>query len=485
MANYIYGSGMPRSSYSGPRNHRRRRRRRRRNLLPILLLILALILIIAGVVFGVKKIGGWLSSREPKQTETQAEPESGGEGETEAESEPEETVPHLDALMAEAELLFAQYDYDKAIELVQGDPEAAESEAGQALIARCEEIKPTLVRQNPQEITHVFFHTLIMDNSKAFDGDTRQDGYNEVMTTKSEFLKMMQSMYERGYVLVRIHDIAYEVEDTENGGMKMVWGDIMLPPGKKAFVCSQDDVCYYEYMDGDGFAARLIVDTDGKPRNEMIMDDGSISVGSYDMVPLLDDFVNEHPDFSYRGAKGIVAVTGYNGVFGYRTDDAYIGVNPNIEADKQKVREVAQCLRDDGWEIASHSWGHKNYGKISMENLHEDNSKWLTRVGELIGGTDILIYAFGADVADWHPYKPENERFSYLWSTGFRYFCNVDSAQYFVQKGNSYLRQGRRNLDGFRMWQDMTVKNRTSDLFNAEEVFDPDRPTPVPSYTGG
>ena len=368
---------------------------------------------------------------------------------------------------------------------MNSNEEAAASEQGQSIIARCEEIKPTLVRQNPQEITHVFFHTLIMDNSKAFDGDSRQDGYNEVMTTKSEFLKMMQAMYERGYVLVRIHDIAYEVDDTENGGKKMVWGDIMLPPGKKAFVCSQDDVCYYEYMDGDGFAARLIVDENGKPKNEMLMDDGSVSVGSYDMVPLLDDFVNEHPDFSYRGAKGIVAVTGYNGVFGYRTDDAYVGVNPNIEADKQKVREVAQCLRDDGWELASHSWGHKNYGKVDMNLLHEDNEKWLTRVGELIGGTDILIYAFGADVADWHPYKTDNERFMYLWGTGFRYFCNVDSTQYFVQKGNDYLRQGRRNLDGFRLWQDMTVKNRTSDLFNAEEIFDPDRPTPVPSYVGG
>jgi len=483
MANYIYGDGRPRSSYSGPRNSRRRRRRRRNQILPAILLALAGILLIALVVFGVGKLRKVLSGRggsDPAEETSLAEETPPEETEPEA-----ETLGAVEQILADAELCFLQYDYDRAIELVNSNEEAAASEQGQSIIARCEEIKPTLVRQNPQEITHVFFHTLIMDNSKAFDGDSRQDGYNEVMTTKSEFLKMMQAMYERGYVLVRIHDIAYEVDDTENGGKKMVWGDIMLPPGKKAFVCSQDDVCYYEYMDGDGFAARLIVDENGKPKNEMLMDDGSVSVGSYDMVPLLDDFVNEHPDFSYRGAKGIVAVTGYNGVFGYRTDDAYVGVNPNIEADKQKVREVAQCLRDDGWELASHSWGHKNYGKVDMNLLHEDNEKWLTRVGELIGGTDILIYAFGADVADWHPYKTDNERFMYLWGTGFRYFCNVDSTQYFVQKGNDYLRQGRRNLDGFRLWQDMTVKNRTSDLFNAEEIFDPDRPTPVPSYVGG
>ena len=166
------------------------------------------------------------------------------------------------------------------------------------------------------------------------------------MTTKPEFEKMMQAMYDKGYVLVRIHDVAYEVDDPETGGKKMVWGDIMLPPGKTAFVLSQDDVNYYEYMDGDGFAKDIIVGPNGKPLNEMVMDDGSISVGAYDLIPILDEFIEQHPDFSYRGAKGIIAVTGYNGVFGYRTDPSYEGKNPNIEADRQKVREVAQCLRE-------------------------------------------------------------------------------------------------------------------------------------------
>ena len=67
----------------------------------------------------------------------------------------------------------------------------------------------------------------------------------------------------------------------------------------------------------------MVVDEDGKIRNEYVNDDGSVSVGDYDMVPLIDRFVEEHPDFSYRGAKGIVALTGYNGILGYRTDISY------------------------------------------------------------------------------------------------------------------------------------------------------------------
>ena len=57
-------------------------------------------------------------------------------------------------------------------------------------------------------------------------------------------------MYQKGYVLVRIHDVAYEAPD-ENGNVRFVKGSVMLPEGKKPFVMSQDDVCYYPYMDGD------------------------------------------------------------------------------------------------------------------------------------------------------------------------------------------------------------------------------------------
>ena len=154
----------------------------------------------------------------------------------------------------------------------------------------------------PEQVTHVFYHTLIKDTSKAFDGDNKSGDYDQVMTTIDEFNQITESMYEKGYVMVSIYDLA---KVDENGNMTS--GEILLPPGKVPFVLSEDDVCYYHYMDGDGFATKLIVDDDGKIRNEYVEDDGSVSVGDYDVVPLIDRFVEEHPDFSYRGAKGIVA----------------------------------------------------------------------------------------------------------------------------------------------------------------------------------
>lgn len=396
------------------------------------------------------------------------------------EREKEEKEAKKQEILSEAEKMAKGYDYDAAIEKIQ-EIEDYDSDADcSRLINSIKGDKEKAVRyENTNEITHVFFHTLIVDTDRAFDGDYMTGNYNLVMTTVDEFKKIMQQMYERDYVLVSLHDIAH-IEKNEEGKEVMVQGDIYLPEGKKPFVLSQDDVCYYEYMEDDGFARKLFIDDDGKPCCEYVDADGNLLYGAYDLVPILEEFIEEHPDFSYRGAKGILALTGYNGVFGYRTDEAYENTNPNYEADIEEAKRTAQGLRDNGWELASHSWGHLNLGQVSFERFQTDTDKWENRVESIIGDTDIIIYSFGDDIGSWYPYDHDNERYNYLYDKGFRYFCNVDSAQYWVQITDEYMRQGRRNLDGQRMYEDLSGQaDRLSDIMKVEDVFDPSRPTPV------
>ena len=424
------------------RGGRSRRRHGGSSKLPYLILIGILIVLLGIAAFlWVRRSPAAHVSSVPATTETDSE-----NGVISLDNASAPADDSLEGVIAQAKLLADGYDYDGAINLLSSSTYASD-ESVTAAIDEYNATKETLVRADPRKVTHVFFHTLIMDTSKAFDGDSREKGYNQVMTTKDEFMKILQSMYERGFVLVRLHDVAYEVT-AEDGSKHFQEGDIMLPEGKKPFVMSQDDVCYYEYMDGDGFASRMIIGEDGKPTNEMKMDDGSVSVGSYDLVPLLDDFIKEHPDFSYRGAKACIAFTGYNGILGYRTDsayntDEYKAEHPdfNFEEERANAAKVVQCLRDDGFEIASHSWGHRNMGTISMDKFREDTDKWANEVETLTGPCDIILFPFGSDIGDWHPYDTSSERFQYLYNKGFRYFCNVDSSQYFVQIGDDYMRQ--------------------------------------------
>ena len=393
----------------------------------------------------------------------------------------------IQQVLAQAENCAVQYDYDQAISILQNDAAYGSSPDMQQAAAGYQQTKDACVAWSPEQVTHIFYHSLIVDPSKAFDGDYKQGGYDQVMTTMSEFNQITQTMYDKGYVMVSIYDLA---QIDENGVMQ--GKEVYLPEGKIPFVLSQDDVCYYHSQDGDGIATKLVVDGDGRVRNEYVEDDGSISVGDYDVVPLIDRFVEAHPDFSYHGAKGIVALTGYNGILGYRTDISYqtrpddlnddkkawLDAHPDFDLDTERAgaKAVADAMKAEGWIFASHTWGHKNMSSVSMERLVTDTQNFKENVDPLIGGTDIIIFAFGADINDGGDYTGD-EKFEYLKSQGYNYYCNVDSSRYFVQIRDGYFRMGRRNVDGYRMYYNPEM---LSDLFDASAVFDPSRPTPVP-----
>ena len=426
----------------------------------------------------------------PQEADTTEETPSENTGEAPEETEAENTAEDLaepESPLAQAQRMAAQYDYDGAISLLQNQPDYQQNTDMQAAVTEYQNTKATCVEYPLEEITHVFYHTLIKDISKAFDGDADEGGYSQYMTTIDEYNKITQIMYDKGYVLVSPHDMA-----TVNEDGTMSRGSIMLPPGKIPFVLSQDDVSYYHYMDGDGFASRLVLDENGDVKCEYIEDDGSVSVGDYDMIPMLDSFVKEHPDFSYHGRKGIIALTGYDGVLGYRTDIAY-KTRENLQEDQQKyldehpdfdfdeevrrATEVAEAMKANGWEFASHTWGHKNATLSSAEELQIDNEKWEAYVAPIVGKTDTIIFAFGADIGDWQPFTMDNPKFAYFKGRGYNYYCNVDSSQYWVQITDLCLRQGRRNLDGYRMYYNPEM---LSDLFDVSEVWEPTRPEVPP-----
>lgn len=404
-----------------------------------------------------------------------------------AQTTPTAQVTEQDNVLAEAKHLAAQYDYDKAIAAVTGFAGWENVPELQQAKADFEAQKAQAVRYaDPTTIPHIFFHTLIADTARAFDGDPEQGGYNQFMATIKEFNAVLQSLYERGFVLVDIHDVAGPQQQAD-GSTKYVAGDIYLPAGKKPIVLSQDDVCYYEYMTdsdsdgkpdkgGDGFASRLLV-KDGKLTCEYVDADGQTLYGSYDLVPLLDDFLDQHPDFSYRGARATIAVTGYQGAFGYRISNDYkekLGDEAFAQACTD-ARAVADALRAEGYTIASHSYGHLTYGDISPERLAGDAQKWNDQISAVIGETDVLLYPFGSDISGVEAYK--GAKFDTLYGLGFRYFCNVDSAEHWVQIHDGYVRQGRRNIDGYRMYYQ---SNLLDDLFDTKTVWDDARPTPVP-----
>ena len=369
--------------------------------------------------------------------------------------------------LAEVEKLFQGYYYDEAIELLKSDPSMISTATDDAItlkIAEIEKAKAALVKYEGP-IEHVFFHSLIIYPELAFDdkGHPAQ-GYNMWMTTVSEFKKMLPRLQERGYILYPLTE--YIESDPENPG-KIKLKDIYLPPGKIPLVISIDDVNYYDYMKPDGFANRLVLGDDGRVWTEVITPKGeTVLTRDGDVMPILDDYAEDHPEFSWRGAKGTVALTGYQGALGYRITDGL----PQ-EAEWQKaVKEISDVMKANGWSFACHSYTHNGYfrdSSLTMKQMKYDTDRWIQKIAPYVGETNIYISPFGVH------FKNADPRYRYLMERGYQIYCPVSNERRITVNSDNIV-MPRVNLDGYSM--NRRAEELEKYYFNISEVIDPTRP---------
>ena len=334
-----------------------------------------------------------------------------------------------------------------------------------------------------QPVEHLFFHPVIAYPDYAFSDAVpadRQKGLDDWMVTVDEYKKILQSLYDKGYILVAMEDVWSEVSD--GGEERMVRNTLMLPQGKKPLILSFDDVNYYDYMLAEGFTSKLVLGEDGQIWAECTdpFTKETFLTQELDATPILDQFVLEHPDFSLNGAKAIFSLTGYQGILGYRTqNDRDIPTDdprrPEFEAFRQgeidAVKPVIERLKETGWTFGSHTWGHINLGSEtrSLASVQTDTERWLEEVGSLVGPTNILFYPHGArpDGDDWHKTGP---MFQYLQSMGFRVFASVGVNDFsYIKTDISAVICDRLHPDGTTLrWS----RDRYLQFYDAQDIID-------------
>jgi len=377
--------------------------------------------------------------------------------------------------IAKADALAKGYFYDEAIAALS----AFSSDAANAKKQEYQALKDGLVKYEGK-MYHIFFHSLIIDTDLAFDNKgSSASNYNDVMTTVSEFKAMLPLLQEKGFVL-------YDITETcEYKDGKVIPKPIYLPEGKKPLILSIDDVNYYTYMVDDGFARYLDVDENGRVvtmvgGTPIRHNDAKKHVKGYtgcevsyegDVMPILDTYVEEHPEFSFRGAKGIVAITGYEGAFGYRITDPDWFTEEEQTRMQNKVSEVANALRNTGWQIANHSYTHNQYWAnktMTMDQLKYDTGRWIKDIMPYVGETHILISPFGVS------FSSSDERMKYITEElGFYIYCPVGSTLNTQFKG-TYMLNERLNLDGMTMI--LYPERVTRYFFDPALVLDSSRP---------
>ena len=219
-------------------------------------------------------------------------------------------------ILEQAEKLAAEYNYEDAITLLDSVGDLTEHQDLQAKRAEYVNTMSSLVEfNNPHDIPNLSFHLLIHDMAKALQSKDYGGSYNKNFVSTSEFTKILENLYRNGYVLVDFESFVGAKTDI-NGNAQFEPVPIYLPADKKPVMITETMVNYFAYMidpnndgttDHTGFASKLIVDGNGDIKAEYVDASGQTNVGNYDLVPILEDFIKTHPDFSYRGARAILS----------------------------------------------------------------------------------------------------------------------------------------------------------------------------------
>lgn len=332
-------------------------------------------------------------------------------------------------------------------------------------------------------VEHLFFHPVIAYPKWAFhdcpSSQSQKEGLDDWMVTVDEYNKILQSVYDNGYVLVNMNDVWSEYT-TDSGQTRMRRNTLMVPEGKKPLVISFDDTNYYEYMLEEGFTSKLVLGDDGNIWAECTdpYTGETFLTQDLDAITILDKFVAEHPDFSMNGVKGCLSLTGYQGILGYRTQTNTDDTSAAFEANRQKeiaaVKPIVQRLKETGWYFGSHTWGHINLSTWSMESVKKDTQRWYDEVGSLVGPTQILFYPHGARPDGDHDQGDPGPMFQYLQGTGFRIFASVGINSFEKCKTQiSAVICDRLHPDGTTLRSGKSL-SRYSQFYDAKEIIDLD-----------
>ena len=291
--------------------------------------------------------------------------------------------------------------------------------------------------------------------------------------TTDEFSRMLNELYANDFVLVDAETMADMSEETF-----MTEVDLTVPVGKKPLIIVLDTFDYnvattYNY----GLCTQLSLDEQGYVCGQYVAPDGTLVSGrELEAIGILDAFVEQHPDFSFDGAKGVISICGYESVFGYvissdEADDrsealAAIGrpnvefTDSDIENNRQIVSEIISVLLDTGWKFASSTYGNINAYEADMETIVADTEKWMDQIETLIGDVHIIVYPGGNYIYGTDP------RANYLKSNGFRIFFGIGYNPYHIY-GDNYLYYDRTVISEYTL-----NNNDFSRLFDVTQVLD-------------
>ena len=318
-------------------------------------------------------------------------------------------------------------------------------------ILKAEENNINLVKYTGK-IETLAFTTLMSFPEKALhENNSYSNIYDESKLTVNEFENILEELYQNNYVLIDIYDIV----DKEQIYKK----EIYLPQGKKPLLLTFDNVTYKSNYQNLGQIDKIIIDrnnnlasyTTKKSIQDRIQYNNEFQL-------ILENFIKKHKDFAINGAKGIIFLTGENGILGYNTNHK----NASSKYEKKRVSEVIRKLKNLGWRFGSNNYTYKDETIKSDLEFAKELSLWNNEVKDIIGESNLYAFPYGN-------YNENcNQKLELLMANNFKiFFVNSDKSSINFYSGICFV--NRKEVNGKSLRE---TPEQFENLFDANKVYD-------------
>jgi len=316
------------------------------------------------------------------------------------------------------------------------------------------------------EIEVLSFGPVVGYPHEAFSNAERSKEFDETSLTPAEFTAILQSLYDKKYIVVSMNDIWEEGELTD-GTKHMQRKPLKVPKGRIPIVLVFKGENFTEELMDYGYAQKFVQQDNGEIWASAYRNGHLANSTLINAITLMDDFCKKNNNFCLGGAKGCIALTGVEGLFGYDSSTSNLD-----EKDRQTAivyaKSIIRQLKKTGWYFGCYTYSGINIQSSDYTTVIGDLTNWVNEVGLLIGSTDILIYPTSYGTA--LPPLTDGDTFEYMQNLGFNIYISEGT-------DSSY-----RNLDfaSCVLYTDMTVdgfslrwsREQFMHLFDCAQILD-------------
>lgn len=279
---------------------------------------------------------------------------------------------------------------------------------------------------DPNPLPVFVLQSVVADPARAMQS-SRRTYYMQNVLPEASVQAMLQSLYDRGFVLI----------DPEAGMQQTGRIDgIRVPEGKKPVLLVVEGMNYLPDRSKTGGFQTLHLDAEGGRISTWLDANGALQQGrDGDVTGIVDRFVQDHPDFAFDGARGMIILDSEEPFFGtiatqrqLRNVNArlaeeggeWVQPEPSIwEEGAKQVQALAQNLRAQGWSFAWTFRADMDFAGMTMVEWEQEIAQRQKSVESLLG--PVQGFAFPPTLSMGN----EDRRFQLLFEQGLHVFLEA------------------------------------------------------------